>query len=103
MKIGPHLKSTSLIVPPPTGKTRQLKRPRMPRMDEATRDAAGTAIQILITAPYCEIRAPAVELQRHIPGRMCQIESHNASVLVPGLGDVFNVEPLAGRIVNPAE
>ena len=53
---------------------------------------AGPAVEVLVAAPDGEIDVPVVQLQRHVAGRVGQVEADDAALPVGGGGDA-----VAGR------
>src|ERR1700722_4907362 len=103
MKIWRHLKSVRLIVSPPARKARQLPGASVAIVYETSGNATWTTVQVLVTAPHGEVRAPVVQPKRHVSGRVGEITTDDASFALPCLSDPFDVEPLTVRIINSAE
>ena len=72
-------------------------------MNKAASYAAWPTVEILITAPHSEVGPPIVKMQRNVSGSMGQIESDNAALPMPGLGDGLHIESLARRIIHATE
>src|SRR5258708_21114182 len=71
-------------------------RVRVTLVDEAAADRTRSAVQVLVTAPYGEVRLGLVQRQGRIADRMRQVEAGNAAVPVRGADDARQVERLAG-------
>src|SRR5687768_11471748 len=68
----------------------------MPLVHEGAADRARAGIQILVAAPYREIRAALVQLERQIADPVREIEAHDAPRRVRSARDPREVEGLPG-------
>ena len=103
LKLRGHLETAAFIVAPPAGETRQLPGSRVPFVDEASGDAAGTAVEIFVAAPDGEIRVPIMEMKRKVSRGVRHVETHDAALGVRGLGDARAVEGLSAVVIHSAK
>ena len=82
------------VVAPPASQARQLRILSVPLEDEAAADAAGTAVEVLVAAPDGEIDIPVMEVQRHIPRGVGQVETDDDAALMGRTDQSRHVEPL---------
>ena len=75
-----HAEARRRVVAPPAGQARQVEVVAVPLVDEAAADRAGAAVEVLVGAPDGEIDAPVVQLQRHVAGRVRQVEADDAAL-----------------------
>src|SRR5205085_9153422 len=91
------------VVAPPAGQPGKVEISAMLFMNKAATDGAGPAVEVLVTAPDGEIDVPFVQLEHDIAGRVGQVETGDAAVLVSGGDDPRNVEMLAGEEVHAVD
>ncbi len=95
-----HLETGCLVVSPPATEAGQVRVVTVTCVNEAARHGARPGIQVLVSAPDGEIRAPLVHAERDIAGGMGEIEADGAPLFVTKPGDLGHVEDLAGVVLH---
>src|SRR5687768_6309130 len=72
-------------------------------MNKCSGNSTRPGVQVFITAPHREIDIVIVQMEVNISNGMSQIESNNSANLMTRICDSFNVEKLAGVILNTTE
>jgi hypothetical protein len=61
-------------------------------MHKRAGDRAGAGVQIFVRTPHGEIDIPFMQRERHVAGRVCEIEPDDDSVFLRCSRDFFNVD-----------
>ena len=77
-----HAEARCRIVPPPSGEPRKVAVGRVPLVDEGAGDRARPGVEIFVGTPDGEIDVPIVQRERHIAGRMREIDPDDATALL---------------------
>src|SRR5579863_1133096 len=88
---------------PPACESRQVRRVSMPLVDKTSRHASRPAVQILIAAPYGEVRAPLVKLQLQISCGVRQIKTNHTSPRMTRARYASHIERLPGRVIHSTQ
>jgi hypothetical protein len=72
-------------------------------MHEATRDGAGSGVQVFVVAPDREVGARVVNRERHVADRVREVEADTAAVALCGRRVRSEVEPFAGEILHAGQ
>src|SRR5215218_8074911 len=96
-----HVELALLEVAPPTGQAR--RRVEMPAVDVEGADAAGSRVEVLVSAPEGEIDPPVVEPVRDGADRVGAVEADRDTALVGGGRQALDVQELTGAIEDRRE
>src|ERR1700690_2363219 len=103
MKVGAHPEAGGFVLSPPSSEARESEIARVAFVNETATDAAGTAVDVFVGAPDCEIAIRVVHGEGDVTGRVSEVPSDDAALCARGGGDARDLEKLAGVVVDAGE
>src|ERR1700690_2662158 len=103
MKVGAHPEAGGFVLSPPSSEARESEIARVAFVNETATDAAGTAVDVFVGTPDCEIAIRVVHGEGDVTGRVSEVPSDDAAFGAGGGGDARDFEKLAGVVVDASE